>query len=240
LTVALLAGLSITACAGGTSRHAPQTGAPATAAGPAAAHAVVVKVGATPITGATYDHWMAIGAATVQMPRPGTPLPKPVAYVPPDFSACVAHLRTSAPGSTSTARLEARCKQTFEGIKVRILNFLITGYWLRGEAAARHASVTEAEVRDRFERERRASYPSAASFRELLQASRQTIPDLMFAVETQMLSAKLLERFTAQHSHEASEQATIAAFNRGIRSRWTARTDCRPGYVVRGCRQYKR
>jgi hypothetical protein len=237
--LALLAGLILTACGNSASRRTASVVTPAAAAGPAPATAVVVQVGATPINGAVYDHWMTIGAATVDMPKPGALMPNPIAYEPPQFTACVAHLLKAAPRSTTTAQLTAKCKKTYQGIQNRILNFLITGYWLRGEAAEQHTSVTEPEVRKKFEEEKRANYPTAASFRKLQEASRQTVPDLMFAVETQMLSAKLLEQFTKAHPHEKSEQATITAFNNSIRSTWARKTSCRRGYVVKDCKQYK-
>jgi hypothetical protein len=235
----VLIGLILTSCGSSVINHMAGAGTAPSLGGRVPADAVVVQVGVTPITGATYDHWMAIGAATVEMPKPSGLVPKPVAYQPPDFTACVAHLHTSAPKSTTTAQLEARCKKTYAGIQARILNFLITGHWLRSEAAEQHASLSEAEVRKKFEEEKRAHYPTTASFRRLQQASRQTVPDLMFAVETQMLSTKLLEKFTKAHGHGKPEQVVIAAFNRSIRSRWIARTDCQPGYVVPDCKQYK-
>ena len=182
---------------------------------------------------------MAIGAATVEMPKPTGPLPKVVEYVPPEFTACVAQLRANAPSSTSSASLRGECRRTYEGIQARVLSFLITGYWLRGEAAEQHASVSEAEVRKEFDEERRARYSTAASFRRLQEASRQTVSDLMFAVETRMLSAKLLENFMSTHGKGKSEQATIAAFNKSVRSTWAPKTNCQPGYVLPDCEQYK-
>src|SRR5450759_402803 len=83
--LALLAGLTLASC-GGSSNHTTSAGRRASALGPAPATAVVLQVGATPITGAMYDHWMAIGAATVEMPKPSGPVPKPVTYAPPDFT----------------------------------------------------------------------------------------------------------------------------------------------------------
>ena len=202
--------------------------------------ALVVQVGATSVTGTTYDHWMAIGDATVNVPVPGRPPPKPVAYEPPNFAACIANLDVSVPKPQGTrAQLKAKCRQTYSAIQARILNFLITGYWLREAAAEQHASVTKAEVRKKFEEEKRANYPTAASFRNLEEASRQTVPDLLFAVQTRMLSAKLLEKFTAAQPKGTSEQAAVAAFNVSLKRKWTARTNCEPGYVIRDCRQYK-
>ncbi len=231
--VALLAGLTLSAC-GGSSKHVATT----TAAALAPPGAVVAQVGTTTITGATYDHWMAVGAATVTMPPAHGPLPRPVAYEPPDFTACVSHLRAGEPKAT-TAQLQAKCKKAFEGIRARILDFLITASWLQGEAAEQHISVTEAEVRKKFEEEKRAHYPTAAAFHRLQEASLQTVPDLMLAVQRSMLSERLLARFTKLHGKGRAEQANIAAFNKYIRDKWTARTDCRPGYLIKDCRQHR-
>jgi hypothetical protein len=200
-------------------------------------HEAVIEIGPTRMTGATYSHWMAIGAATVEMPPPTGPVQAPVVYAPPGFTACVKHLQENARKAT-TAQLQEKCKSVFESIQARILNFLITGYWLRNEAAEEHVSVTATEVRKKFEDERRVHFPTAAAFRRLQEASRQTIPDLEFAVKTQMLSAKLLERFTKRHSHIGSAQAGILAFNAKIRGKWIPRTSCRAGYVVPDCKQY--
>jgi hypothetical protein len=199
---------------------------------------VVIQVGPTPITLASYEHWMAIGDATVELPKPGGPLPQPLAYDPPDFTACVDRARSRAP-KTSLAALKARCQRTFDGIQARILGFLITGYWLRDQAAAEGVSVSQTEVERQLDEERRAHYPTAASFSRLLEASHQTVSDLAFAVETQILSAKLFKRFTAAHGQGTSEQAHIAAFNSQIKHEWTGRTNCRAGYVMADCVQYR-
>jgi hypothetical protein len=230
----LFVGYLLTGCGtNGSKREAPSTASPSAAAPPP--DAVVVKVGVTPITGATYNHWMAIGAATVELPRTAGPIPRPVDYAPPDFAACITHLRISTRRSMTTGQLRARCTATYERIRRRILNFLITGYWLRGAAAEHHISITEAAVRKRFEEERRADYPSPAAFHRLQEASRQTVPDLMFAVETRMLSAKLLDSFIAAHGRVKSEQGIVTAFNNALRSTWTRKTICEPGYVIPDC-----
>jgi hypothetical protein len=235
--LAVLIGHLLMGCGTSESGRVAIAGTSQAAAGPAPAEVVVVKVGVTPITGALYNHWMAVGAATVELPKPTGPVPQPIDYAPPHFTACVKHLQISAPKSITTGQLRSRCETMYQGIQQRILNFLISGYWLRGEAAERHISVTEAAVRKKFEEEKRANYRSAAAFRRLQEASRQTIPDLMFAVETRMLSAKLLETFARTHGHEKPERVIITAFNKAIRGRWTPKTDCQPGYVVPDCAQ---
>jgi hypothetical protein len=132
----------------------------------------------------------------------------------------------------------AECKATYEDIRSRILNFLITGYWLRDQAAEQHISVSPREVKQRFQEERRAHY-TAAAFRRFQESSRQSVADLEFAVETQMLSAKLLTVFVKAHGDEKNEQAAVPAFNKSITSKWEPRTNCAPGYVVPDCTKYK-
>jgi hypothetical protein len=236
----LILSLILAACGSGAQGHTAEKSAvdsstPASTSMPPA----IVTVGTVPITETLYKHWMAIGAATVEMPKPTGPLPTPVAYQPPNFTACVDHLQAERPKATSQADLRATCNSTYTHIQERILNFLITGYWLREEAQRRRASVTAQDVRREFAAQRRARYPTAASFRRLEEASQQTIPDLEFAVETEMLSAKLVERFAAAHGDRKNEGAAVPAFNRNIRATWIPRTSCARGFVVPDCKQYR-
>lgn len=198
-----------------------------------------MQIGHTAISPATYAHWMTIGAATAEKPKPTGSLPTAISYIPPAFTACVAHRRTLTKTTATTASLRTECLKTYEGIQARVLNFLITGYWLREEAAKTHASVSQAEVHRKFNEYRQEDYPSATAFQRLKEASHQSVPDLEFAVETQMLSARLLEHFTTHISNNQPEQATITAFNQYIASKWTPRTICKPGYIVKDCKQYR-
>jgi hypothetical protein len=222
-------------CGGGTTRS---TGTPTTMRLTKPSTGIAVQVGHTAITGSAYDHWMAVGAATVEMPKASGPLPEVIAYQPPNFTACVDHLRKGSTKTPATSPLRAECQVTYEDIRRRILNFLITGDWLRGAAAEKGLLVTPAAVKKKFQEERLVHY-TPNSFRRLQRSSRQTIGDLEFAVETQMLSARLLEAFLKEHHRERSEHATIAAFNKSIKRTWIPKTNCHPGYVIPDCRQYR-
>jgi hypothetical protein len=220
--------LALTACGSGATRPADTA---AGTGGLAPDTAPVVRVGTETITGALYDHWMSIGAATVEPP----PARAPLVYSPPSFDACVSALKATAPRSRVT-QLRDRCRTIYEGINRRILNFLITGYWLRDAASQQHLTVTLPEVRTQFEKEKSANF-NPATFRQLEQSSRQGVPDFLFAVETRMLSARLLARFTRAHPHR-SEEANIRVFNASLRRSWVPRTNCTRGYVVPDCKQY--
>jgi hypothetical protein len=199
----------------------------------------VVQIGDAAISPAAYAHWMAIGAATVEMPKPTGPLPTVTEYTPPAFTACVARRRALVASANRIPALRSECRKIYEGIQARVLNFLVTGYWLRGEAAEMHASVSQAEVHRKFKEYRQEDFPTPAAFQRLEEASHQSVRDLEFAVETRMLSTRLLERFTRRVGNGKTEQATITAFNRYIASRWLPRTSCKPGYVVKDCKQYR-
>ena len=235
-TLVLIGGLLLASCGGSGKGVSVQTGGSATHS--QASETVVVGVGSTPINKATYEHWMAVGAATVEKPKPNGPLPKVLAYAPPAFTACVAQLRATVPESTPSTPLQDECKATYESIRKRILNFLITGFWLRDAAAEQRVSVSPAEVMSKFEEEKRAHY-TPESFRRLQEASHQTVPDLEFSIATQMLSAKLLAKFAKEHGDEKNEQLAVSAFNKSIRFKWIPRTSCQPGYVVPDCKQYR-
>jgi hypothetical protein len=235
----VLAATMITSC-GGSKSHGSSAGATSPAGGTHVGDAAVVRVGDSAISPAAYAHWLTIGEATVEKPSPTGPLPTRIAYQPPEFAACVASLRSRASASTSTASLRRQCERAYEDIRTRVLNFLITGYWLREEAAASHQTVSAADVHEKFQEQRQLNYPTPASFRRLQQASRQTVADLEFAVQTQLLSARLLARFAAATGREPSTQSTIAAFNSHIESTWIPRTNCANGYVIRDCRQYRK
>ncbi len=234
--IALVAALALGVTACGRSNHAdpPRTATARSTADPSSS-AVVVRVGAVPITQATYKHWMAIGAATVEMPKPTGPLPKVLTYTPPTFTACASQLQASSPHAT-IAQLKARCKSAYEGIRARVLTFLITGSWLRQQAAAAHVAVTPGDIERRLAEERKREGP--AMYRRLIAASHQTAADFDFAIETRVLSERLEERFVAQHK-SWPEQRQITGFNRSITSRWIPATYCEVGYVVKDCRDYK-
>jgi hypothetical protein len=236
--VVLALGLGLAACgSGGNATSATTIGAAATTEPPPApgtpASAVVVQVGNTAITRAQYEHWMRIGDATVQKPPATGPLPKPVNYEPPDFTECVAHLRAGTVLHETTSQLKAKCEQTFRGIQERIVRFLIRGYWLRQEAAEDGITVSPAELQSEFNKIKQQEFPTAVSFQRLLTATRQRSSDLMFAVETEMLAAKLQQR------SESNSEGGVEVSNRKLVKKWTARTDCQPGYVVIGCKQYR-
>ena len=119
----------------------------------------------------------------------------------------------------------------------RALAFLITSQWVLGEAAARHVSVSEAEVKDRYEQLAKQSFPKAGELQKYLASSGQTEADLLARIKVELSTEKIAAQVTAGKSASA-HSAILAAFQTSFHAHWKALTDCEPGYVMEDCKQY--
>jgi hypothetical protein len=245
LGAALALGLALSAC-GTTVRPTNKATLPAAheeaIPGTVPAGTVVVQVGNTPITRALYEHWMRVGDATVEKPSSTGALPAAVDYEPTEYTACVAHLKTTLELTEAVIQIRSRCQQIYKSIEERILVFLIHGYWLREEASENAVTVTNAELQKEFNQIKKQGYPTAAAFHRLLAASHQTVADLKFAVLSQMLSNKLTQKLAntdteIRDATEKTPEAQTAQVNTLLTKKWPAKTLCTTGYIVKGCKQ---
>ncbi len=186
----------------------------------------VITVASYSISKAAYDHWL---AAVTRLATPN-PTKEPNALEPPAFTSCVARLRLTTPQGAahlSLPKLQARCEAQYRRVREQTTSLLVYDYQLRAEATARNVHVSSASVRVRFNQIRSEQFPSLLAFRRALSSSQQTLKDLLFEVETQLLAAKL-----ETHPNGVSELQRI------LHAHWKSRTSCQPGYVVPGCQQY--
>jgi phosphatidylethanolamine-binding protein (PEBP) family uncharacterized protein len=117
------------------------------------------------------------------------------------------------------------------------LGFLITSEWVLGEAGARHMSVSEAEVKQRFAQLVHQSFPKAGSLHAYLAKSGETEGDLLARIKVELLAARIAAKVTAGKS-PAQRTALLTAFEHSFQQHWKGLTDCKPGYVMEDCRQY--
>ncbi len=199
LPLALLIGAGLLAgCGGGSSTSST----PAVPASPAAVAAstqgttptadAVAYVSKTPISKASYQHWLAVETAL------------------------------GAAGSPSH----------------QALGFLITSEWVLGEAAARHIEVSEAEVKQRYTQLLHQSFPKAGALKKYLSKSGETEADLLARIKVELLAAKIAAKVTAGKS-SSQRSALLTAFENSFHTHWKAYTDCKTGYVMEDCKQYK-
>jgi foldase protein PrsA len=158
----------------------------------------VVQVNGNSITKDTYAHWLGIAAASSAT----TPGAKPVVPEPPNYTACIAHLRAIAPkpakGQTAPteAQLKSECEQQYKSLQTEVLGFLISSEWVLGEAANLGVKVTDKEVEKQFATVKNQQFPKAAEFDKFLKSSGQTVSDLLLRVKLNLLSTKIQQKIS--------------------------------------------
>jgi foldase protein PrsA len=174
----------------------------------------VVQVGGTPITKTTFNHWMAVAAASSAATVPGAA--KPVAPEPPSYTACIAHLKAVAPkpaaGQTAPteAQLKTQCEQQYQSLKQEVLSFLLSSQWVIGEASDLGVNVSDSEVKKRFEQIKSQQFPKSGEFEKFLASSGQSLSDLLLRVKLNLLSAKIQQKIIKSKGNLS--QAQIAKY----------------------------
>jgi foldase protein PrsA len=159
----------------------------------------VVQVGGTPITKATYEHWLSVAAAATSTTGAKTTIPDP-----PEYTACIAHLEaTSAKpakgqAKPSKAELKSDCEQQYKSLQQEVLGFLISSAWVIGEAESLGVSVSDKEVKKEFEKVKAEQFPQAAEFKKFLASSGYTVSDLLLRVKLNMLSTKIQQKVSKE------------------------------------------
>jgi foldase protein PrsA len=159
----------------------------------------VADMAGNPITLQAFNHWMFLQVKSLSAQSPGSPLIVP--NDPPQFTACIAEVRKQLPSyaKQSDKALRADCNNEFMALSSRVMNSLLTSYWLQAEAAREHIKVTDAQVQKEFATERDRAYPGA-QFDTFLKQSGLTIPDILFQVRVSLIETKLLAKFTSKVS----------------------------------------
>jgi parvulin-like peptidyl-prolyl isomerase len=166
----------------------------------------VARVGDVSVKRSDFDHWMKIAAASSSQasndpdhPSPGGSAEVPV---PPNFTACVAEKRKTAPKPAkgqpkpTDATFKAQCKQEYEGLRDQVLQFLISSEWIIGEAKDQGIKVSDKDVDKQFETTKKQSFPKEADFKKFLTQSAMTVADVKYRVKVDALSNKLRDKVT--------------------------------------------
>jgi foldase protein PrsA len=216
------------------------------ACGGSASGEAVVRVGGRSISKATLDHWIPIEAILTYDLSPRKPVPKGVVPVPPDYTACIAFLKStpqklvqSGPKPT-VVQLKSQCRQRYQMLKQTVLRFLITTEWLIDEGAEQGLKVTDKEIIQRYEQVKKIEFPKNAEFERHLALIGETVADQLFRSKVKLLVAKIEQKFVYKKGLTVEQQQqALGRFVKEFPKKWAARTSCRAGYVVPGCEQYK-
>jgi foldase protein PrsA len=169
----------------------------------------VVQVGGTPLTKAAFAHWMGVAASSNS--NVGSTA-KPPIPVPPEYTACIAHLKASAPKPTkgeaapTQAKLKSECESQYKELQQEVLGFLISSQWVLGEASSLGVKLTDAEVKKEFEKIKKTQFPKAAEFEKFLASSGQSVSDLLLRVKLNLLSQRIQKKVVAEKSKVTQAQ----------------------------------
>jgi len=179
----------------------------------------VVSVGGTPISKATFNHWMAIAAAGASQSEPGKTGAKPPVPEPPDYTACIAHLESVAAAASkgktkpNKALYKTQCEQQYTAYKQEVLDFLISSQWVTSEAEEQGVHVSEAEVKKQFDTLKSQQFPKEAQFKEFLSRTGETEADLLMRVKLQLLARKIQEKVTNSAKKKPSKKEIEKYYN---------------------------
>lgn len=120
-------------------------------------------------------------------------------------------------------------------LQSEVLRFLISSYWVKGEAEARGISVSTAEAQKNFDRIRHIEFPRRSEFERFLRKSGQTVADLIFRVELNLLSEQIQKSVVAGHRGASSKQRALSQFVKAFKAKWQAQTYCSSEYAVADC-----
>lgn len=204
---------------------------------------VAVKIDGTSIGNAAVAHWMSVIAGEVST-EPG--VPEPEVPAPPRYAQCIAYHRAfpfrSAAGQVTQATIEHECAIEFQKERLKALYLLVSYTWVSGEAKALGVHVSNYELQQRIAL-LKGQFPDEAGLRKFLVGERGTLADLLVRLRLSALAAAVqqkLEREGSRHGLTASQRQTaLDRFSSRFVASWTGRTDCRAGYVVPLCMQYK-
>lgn len=175
----------------------------------------VVSVGGTPITKATFNHWMAIAAAGAATSEPGKS--KPPVPEPPSYTACIAHLEQAAKASSkgktkpNPALYKSQCEQQFTAYKQEVLDFLISSQWVQSEAEELGVHVSDSEVKKQFGTLKSQQFPKESTYKEFLAKTGETEADLLMRVKLQLLARKIQEKIT-KNAKKSPSKAEIEKY----------------------------
>jgi len=206
---------------------------------------VVAQVGRASITESTLNHRVAafvrsdFYAVNVSKAPPG------LATDPPDYASCVRAAKTLAPPASSgkriftAAQLERRCHSLYTYVRQEALSDLIYGLWAVGQDAEIGKHVSDQAVQQDLGELVKKHYKTQQAFATYLANAGWSLADMHYNVKRSLLAQQLAADSEAKaRKLGGGEQALVKVIlQRNVK--WTNKTNCRAGYVVSQCKEYK-
>jgi foldase protein PrsA len=159
----------------------------------------VAKVGDQTIKTSDFQHRLFVTYASQQaQSNPAAAKATPASVpTPPDFKGCIAAAKKAAPKpakgqpTVTDATYKKQCATTYSQLQMSVLQALIQGDWIAGEAKEQGLSVSDAAVQKQFNTLKKQQFPKEADFQKFLKTSGLSLSDLKANVRLQLLTNKL-------------------------------------------------
>lgn len=179
----------------------------------------VANVNGTPITTATFNHWMTVAAnASSSSTTTGQTAAKVPVPDPPTYKNCIAHLEATAPkpakgkSKPTAAALKTQCEQQYASLKQSVLGYLISANWVLSEASAQGVKVSDDEVKKQFNQIKAQEFPTEAAFQKFLTSTGYTVSDVLLRVKLELLSTKIQQKVSKNAGKKPSQKEIQAYY----------------------------
>ena len=154
----------------------------------------VATVGDETITQDEFDKWLNT-AARGQAQGGAAAVPDP-----PDFEKCVAAKKKQplpqGQERPSDATLKKQCRTEYDTLKTEVMQFLIQAEWVQQEAEEQDVKVSDKEIKQSFEDQKKQAFPNDKAYKEFLETSGMSEEDILFRVKLDQLQQKLTAKIT--------------------------------------------
>jgi len=187
-----------------------------------------------------FAHWMSITARRdAESGNEAGPFEKSITVPdPPNYTVCVDSLASEAGATPNRSNLKQQCEQRYTALKEQVLESLITAEWFFAEGEVRGLRVSTGEEAQRVKQVRQNGFRTEAEYEAYLHRGGETQADQLFRSRIKLFSAKLQQQIEGSGSAE-ERRRTLYGYMAHFGGRWSTKTDCRRGFVVPGCSQYK-
>jgi hypothetical protein len=203
----------------------------------------VADVGGAPITASDLNHWVGTITGGDFTILGGVHVPRDL--VSETFSAgrCERELLAlttdpAKPANRPTvAWLGQKCQELRVAIRRQALQELIAANVGFGRGSEEGLSVTPAELKAELRRYEREQFKSSTEFAAYLAARDWSVADELLIIKKDVVSQRLNAKAAQRFSGPGKEAARVAHSKEEV-AKWVAKTVCRPGFVVEGCKGY--
>ena len=163
----------------------------------------VAKVGDATIKKSDFDKWLNSAAQGASQGGAATA----AAPDPPTYAKCVAAKQQQpAPQGgkkPDAAALRKQCRQEYDQLKGDVMQFLIQAQWVQQEADDRNVKVSNQEVENRLDEEKKRAFPGKNGekrYQAFLKTSGMKEDDILFRFRLETLQQKLTQKVTQEQA----------------------------------------